>query len=230
MQIKRRDFILAATTAVVVGCKTNPKILSPLSESKSAIKRVDTSSGLPPHHTSSIHKTVGGQKIISRSQWTAKGQKLNQINRMNGVSKITIHHTGGPYPFYGKSYSDSKIFLEKVRHFHADTRKWADIGYHFGIDRAGRVWECRPIQYQGAHVKNNNSHNIGVMLMGNFDKQKPANSQLRSLQALVKEMGRTYKIPVSSIHTHGEINPTACPGKHLQAFVNRSRRNGAFAI
>ena len=75
---------------------------------------------------------------------------------MAGVSKITIHHTGGPKPFHGKTAKDAKVFLNKVQRFHAITRNWADIGYHFGIDPQGRIWECRPIQFQGAHVKNFN--------------------------------------------------------------------------
>jgi hypothetical protein len=35
----------------------------------------------------------------------------------------------------------------------------ADIGYHYTIDPTGRIWEGRPVQYQGAHVKMNNEHN-----------------------------------------------------------------------
>ena len=29
-----------------------------------------------------------------------------------------------------------------------------DVGYHYAVDRAGRVWECRPLTWQGAHVRN----------------------------------------------------------------------------
>jgi hypothetical protein len=85
------------------------------------------------------------------------------------------------------------------------------------------------MRYQGAHVKDHNEHNIGVMVLGNFDEQKPTGAQLTTLRGtLVKLMGY-YDVPVSRVHTHRELNPTTCPGDALQPQVNYLRSSGQLA-
>jgi N-acetyl-anhydromuramyl-L-alanine amidase AmpD len=101
-----------------------------------------------------------------------------------------------------------------------------DIGYHFIIDRAGRIWEGRPLIYQGAHVKDENEHNLGIMTLGNFDRQSPTTAQLMTLQHMLAYLRHQYSVPVSKVYTHQELNPTACPGLHLQPRIVAMRKNG----
>ena len=117
--------------------------------------------------------------------------------------------------------------IERVRRAHLD-RGWGDIGYHYIIDRGGRIWEARSVVYQGAHVKDHNEHNIGVMVLGNFDLQQPSDAQLTTLQTLIKALREKYSVPITKLHTHQELMPTACPGKNLQPRVASLRSNGAF--
>ncbi len=163
-------------------------------------------------------------KVIGRSAWTKQRPIMSRINRMNGVRRITIHHEGGE-PVYFTDVASTARRLLVLRRGHIG-RGWADIGYHYVIDRAGRVWEGRPIWYQGAHVRDNNEHNAGVMLLGNFDRQEPSEAQLRALQGFVVKLSRKYHVASNRIYTHRELMETACPGRMLQPRVVAMRRMG----
>jgi hypothetical protein len=164
--------------------------------------------------------------VIPRSQWASTGvARPKDINPMNGIRRITVHHDGISGTV-GTSEGAAKSRLEAVRRSHVNDRGWADIGYHYVIDPAGRIWEARNIKYQGAHVKDNNENNLGVMVMGNFDEMQPTPQALASLDRFVAGRARQYNVPVSKVYTHQEINPTACPGRSLQAHMVQTRRHG----
>jgi len=147
---------------------------------------------------------------------------------MKGVSRITVHHEGYT-PVWFTDEASTRARLEQVRTIHTRDRHWGDIGYHYIIDRAGRVIEGRNIAYQGAHVKQQNPHNVGVMLLGNFEKQVPSSAQLAGLQRTLRHLMLTYRVPVKRVYTHRELGPTACPGRNLQPRVASLRTSGALA-
>lgn len=178
--------------------------------------------------------------IIPRREWTSAQPNLSLINPMNGVDRITVHHDGMP-PVSLRSKGDAADRLELIRESHTQrtddgNRHWADIGYHYIIDPQGRVWEGRPVRYQGAHVKNNNEHNLGILCLGNFDEQKPTSEALSTLDAFLADRMSAYRLGLDRVFTHQEINPTACPGRNLQAYMRVTRassgrlaNNGSFA-
>jgi hypothetical protein len=140
-----------------------------------------------------------------------------------------VHHEGWT-PFWGTSESETKARLEVVRNGHLG-RGWGDIGYHFIVDRSGRVWEGRYLKYQGAHVKYCNENNVGVMCLGNFVEQKPTAAQVEGLQKTLLALQSYYRIPASRIRSHREWPgaQTECPGKNLQARMSELRRGTAVA-
>lgn len=183
-------------------------------------------SGVTPP-SSSTSGVLG--RVIPRRSWTRYGTINGRANPMRGVSRITIHHEGSANnPVYFTDAPSTRRRLEQVRQQHVQ-RGWADIGYHYVIDRGGNVYQGRPVSYQGAHVRDNNEHNIGVMVLGNFDIQTPSKQQLAVLPKLISELRRKYKVRDRSILTHREINPTQCPGRHLQSQVAVMRTRRAFA-
>jgi hypothetical protein len=167
-------------------------------------------------------------KVLPRTQWADARPLMDRMDPMGRVDRITLHHEGwNPVAFTDLPTTAER--LELIRRSHINRLHSGDIGYHFVIDRAGRVWQAREARYQGAHVRSNNENNIGVMCLGNFDVQSPSPEQLKSLVATVKALRRFYKVPVYKVKTHREINPTACPGKNLQAFIVQARKNKSFA-
>jgi N-acetyl-anhydromuramyl-L-alanine amidase AmpD len=148
---------------------------------------------------------------------------MGDINPMLPVKSITIHHEGWD-PFWATDFSETAERVERVRSGHRG-RGFSDIGYHYIIDREGRVWEGRSIRYQGAHVSGHNEGNLGIMCLGNFDEQAPTAKQLAALSKQVKTMMARYRVPTRRVYTHQEWSDakTACPGRSLQTWVVRVR-------
>ena len=78
-------------------------------------------------------------------------------------------------------------------------------------------------------MKDQNPGNLGILVMGNYDRQQVTMAQKQAIDRFVTVQLRQYRLPVRNLHTHQELAPTACPGRLLQAFMVRSRANGTFA-
>jgi len=87
------------------------------------------------------------------------------------------------------------------------------------IDYSGRIWEGRSLKYQGAHVSSRNPGNIGVVLLGNFEIQKPSAAQKATLVKLVTELRRYYGVSRRRIYGHRDLDSTLCPGRNLYPFL-----------
>ena len=166
--------------------------------------------------------------VIARSTWTNAGVIRAKANPMNGVTRITVHHDAIPSTGI-RSRADAVRRLNSVRQSHL-REGWADIGYHYVIDPQGNVWEARPLYFQGAHVKDNNEHNLGVMCMGNFNQHRPTTAQTRTLDSFLATLMRRHNVALSRVRTHQEIMPTQCPGRNLQSYMLATRsRSGRLA-
>jgi hypothetical protein len=164
-----------------------------------------------------------------RAAWAAAGDvpNIKGMDPMLPPKYITIHHDGMT-PFWGVTDLDARSRLEWIRNGHRG-KGWSDIGYHYIVDRSGNVWQGRDVtRWQGAHVKNRNENNIGVMCMGNFMLQRPSAAQIAGLNRTVAQLQRVYQIPTSSVKTHKEWPgaQTLCPGTQLQSKVLALRKSG----
>lgn len=173
----------------------------------------------------------GNIAVLPRSAWTGAGvARPKNINPMNGVRRITIHHDG-MNAFSSTYLADSARRIEQVRQSHIQRKaksgeRWADIGYHYVIDPAGRVFEARSSQYQGAHVEDQNENNLGIMVLGNYNRQRPTGASMDAMERMLGAQMRRYNVSVGRVRTHRELAPTACPGDSLQAFMNQIRSRG----
>jgi hypothetical protein len=166
--------------------------------------------------------------VVPRSAWTSTKPNRAYAKPMNGVHRITVHHSAvNSSGMFAKA--DAARQLESFRQNHVNRTDaetgahWVDIGYHYIIDPSGRIWEGRPTDIEGAHVSHTNQHNLGVMCMGNFDEQHPTTAQLESLDAFVASQMRRYNVPIKSVFTHQELKSTECPGKNLQRYMIATR-------
>lgn len=164
--------------------------------------------------------------VMPRSAWTRQGiAKPNECYGMNGVTRITVHHDGMP-PVALRGQADAARRIESIRASHVNTRGFADIGYHYIIDPTGRVWEGRPSWKQGAHVKDQNENNIGVLVLGNFDVQRPTPQALAALDSFMGSLMERYRVSLARVYTHQEIGKSGCPGTNLQRYMEQTRRSG----
>jgi len=143
---------------------------------------------------------------------------------MGRIDRITIHHDGMS-PFTSTNQRDAHARLESIRLAHRG-QGWADIGYHFAIDPAGRVYQCRPLNLQGAHVRNQNPGNLGILLIGNFMEIRPTSDAMYALTSLLADRMRAHGVLARSVVTHQELSSTLCPGLHLQSEIGRMRARG----
>jgi N-acetyl-anhydromuramyl-L-alanine amidase AmpD len=65
-------------------------------------------------------------------------------------------------------------------------------------------------------VKHHNERNLGILVMGNYESQRPTEIQLAAIKQLLQSRCTAYGISPSRVYTHRELRPTACPGRYLQ--------------
>ena len=175
--------------------------------------------------------SAGMAGVLTRAEWTSARPNYRGMEKQGRLRFVTIHHDGLGTALGTSGLSATKARLSLIRNSHVGrSRNWADIGYHYAIDRAGRVWECRPLAYQGAHVRGHNDGNIGILVMGDFDIEKPTRAQLRALGTHVNALCLSFGIQKGGggVKTHKEWSSakTACPGRYLQPKVSSLRARG----
>lgn len=89
-------------------------------------------------------------------------------------------------------------------------RGFNDVGYHFIIERDGRIVAGRPVATPGAHIVGHNSASIGICYIGGLDASaKPTDTrtpaQIASLTKLLAEQRRLY--PDAKIRGHRDLSP-----------------------
>jgi hypothetical protein len=160
---------------------------------------------------------------VSRQKWQATKPVPGQMAPMGAITRITVHHEGAAKGNYSEQATAVAATLRSIQHVHCTNRRYGDIGYHFIIDRQGRIWQGREIAYQGAHVLSNNSHNLGIMCLGNFNVQQPTAPQIQTLTQLLAALMAGYHIPANRVYAHRELGQTECPGNALYAQLNHIR-------
>jgi hypothetical protein len=159
--------------------------------------------------------------LYQRSVWADFKPRLNRLRKASGFNKITIHHSGST-TIYHTNRNSVICDIDAVYTSHMN-RNYGDIGYHFIIDYAGRIWEGRSLSYEGAHVCHYNKGNIGIMLLGNFENQKPSELQLSSMKKITNSLKKKYAVKSKNIYGHRDIGQSLCPGKNLYPYVAKLR-------
>ncbi len=151
------------------------------------------------------------------------------------VRLLVVHHTAiavGP---------DLRPAIERVRalyQYHANSRGWGDVGYHYLVDESGKIYEGKaggPMVI-GGHAYCNNTGTIGVALLGNFDIEKPTQVQMQALQWLLDDLADRYDIAtdrdvryhgkiMSPIVAHRDLLSTDCPGFYAYGVMAQVREH-----
>lgn len=164
-------------------------------------------------------------KFITRVEWKAKLPTVPYHHHI--PRKITIHHQGFPedYPtIHQIPCFEGHKTVRKLQKLHQDKtmgRGLIDIAWHAIIAPNGDIYECRPFSVEGQHVKNNNNGNIGIMIVGNFNVEKPTKEQVYSLRQLIIKLSVDFSsinIP-KCINGHKAFTFTECPGANLHSLI-----------
>lgn len=138
--------------------------------------------------------------------------------RVNAPEWLIIHHTGGTdaNPLTDTSHHTFEI----VDYYHKGLWSFKSslghyIGYHYFIEKDGKITQGRADQDEGAHTKGMNLKSLGICLAGNFDLTLPTEAQITALTELLKELSIKYSIPVANIVPHRKFANKTCYGNKL---------------
>lgn len=169
----------------------------------------------------------GGLTIQPRTAWNAAGAAPRRLTAASGNwSRITIHHSAKYSREIGSpSTGNVAGAIKDIQTVHMRDEGFGDIGYHFLIDPAGRIWQGRLLDWQGAHAGGangaNNVGNIGICVLGDFSNERPDPRALASLEKLVDALCERHHIARSHLYGHRQLRSTECPGDALMAWVTR---------
>jgi len=169
----------------------------------------------------------GGLTIQPRSAWNAANAMPQRLTSASGNwSRITIHHSAKCTKEIGSPSSGNVAgTIKDIQTVHMRDEGYGDIGYHFLIDPAGRIWQGRLLDWQGAHAGGangtNNIGNIGICVLGDFSNERPDPRALASLEKLVDALCERHHISRSHLYGHRQLRSTECPGDALYAWVTR---------
>lgn len=162
--------------------------------------------------------------IISRDQWGALPVNVAAPNEPGIYEKgvnpagwyvyagdlsdsyqtLVIHHSA----FYKANGAET---LLEVQRLHRDDRGWADVGYHYLVDRDGAIYEGRNLGVRGVHTQGRNTGSAGVCLLGDFRYRTPTQAQWDGLIALSHWL--VAELALTHLAAHSQFNEaTLCPG------------------
>ncbi len=175
--------------------------------------------------------------VQPRSAWKAAGPDRRNVEPMDPVRRVTIHHSA--MYFRDTRPTTCAAQIQMIQRDHMSNRGYGDIGYHYLIDPSGRIWQGRELRWQGAHAAgNNNQGNVGICLLGNFMRGKkgqgPTSAQVQAMRRLVATVMLRFKFGPDAVFCHSDFKATDCPGALMEPVVaemvrDLQRRSGRLA-
>ena len=169
-----------------------------------------------------------------RQAWTSVPRPVDDlVPLVSGEVKGVAVHWPGETGTFGDTptLAQSCARLENERRFHTGTppagRGWNDLAYSAACDQAGRVFDCRGIDWRCAANGNpgvNRAYAAFTFLVGTRDTVTPA----------AVEAFRTWRHRVwlprwphaTAVVGHRDLFATSCPGDGLHRLVH----SGALAL
>lgn len=131
------------------------------------------------------------------------------------VTRLVQHHMAHP------SWD-----IYDVHNFHKNSNGWNGIGYNYWIGFDGTIYEGRGLRY-GAGVGGHNHYTLHIGYQGDFTSQKMTDSQVRAGAELNKWLMNKLGLAASAIVGHGDLAPSACPGRNFRMKDLKSAVKGA---
>lgn len=133
---------------------------------------------------------------------------------MREINLVVIHCTDSDFPQHDN--------ITTVREWHVDQNGWSDIGYHYFINKMGKLHIARRIGNPGAHVRGKNSHSIGIAVSG---KQQFTEMQFETLKELCLNLMDIFDLEVEDIKGHSELDDKkTCPNFNMNEVRDSLRK------
>jgi hypothetical protein len=127
------------------------------------------------------------------------------------VSRLMVHHTAS-------LLEDNRRAPARARQhqrFHMDSG-WADVAYHYLVDRNGHVLAGRDVAFAGdTFTEYDPDGYFLVVAEGNFDVEEPSAAQLQAIADLLAWAAGEFEVSLDTIVGHRDEASTSCPGNNL---------------
>lgn len=124
--------------------------------------------------------------------------------------------------------ADDEATMREIQAEHMDARRWADVGYHFGVGQTGLIFEGRDLRARGTHVAGYNTGSVGIVFFGNFEEESPAPEQLAAGSRLIDWLA--LRLELTHLAGHGEFNDfSVCPGANMVYYLDSLAESAGLA-
>ena len=125
---------------------------------------------------------------------------------LGSIQFLTIHCSASPI---GRGDSAATVMSW-------DQARFGQPSYHWIVEENGNKVRCINDEFKGAHVRLNNSHNIGVCYIGGVDaNMKPKDTRTIEQTKSLRELVATYNAKVPNLIIRGHRDwpgvSKACP-------------------
>ncbi|GFH36028.1 hypothetical protein SCWH03_22500 [Streptomyces pacificus] len=214
------------------------------------VELVDPQDGVPATPSARAQAPAGAPPMTMRAGWGADESKVGGPPTYNSTTKaMFVHHTAGSNTY---QCADSPAIVRAVFTYHVAGQGWNDIGYHFLVDKCGRIFEGRaggidrPVQ--GAHTYGFNVDTSSVSVIGDYSTADATPAARDAVARLASWKLGLYGLAVDGTTTltastdngrfrrgervtlprlpgHRDAYPTECPGARLYADLPAIRRS-----
>lgn len=145
---------------------------------------------------------------------------------MRAITEIVIHCSATKPQWMAGQGIEAKV--AEIRRWHVQENGWADIGYHFIIDKDGQCMRGRKVETAGAHVGYTvNARSIGICLIGGYGSNENdpfeknyTPDQDEALRKLIRVIQQKYPT-AKKITGHNDYAARACPGFKVDRWLAR---------
>ncbi|MDM4766199.1 peptidoglycan recognition family protein [Pelomonas sp. SE-A7] len=158
---------------------------------------------------------VPAPAIVSMQSWG--GTPIQDPGPPQTLTHITLHHQGETW----NPARDPAEYLPKLQTWSRQTKRWADIPYHYVIAPDGRIYAARPEGVAGdTNTEYDPRGHLLIMLLGNFEEVEPTREALAATAELMAWSAQRLGLGVDAIATHKDHSKqTVCPGRNLYRHV-----------
>ncbi|AOE84995.1 peptidoglycan recognition protein family protein [Pseudomonas sp. TCU-HL1] len=135
-----------------------------------------------------------GHQFVERSSWGAVKGKSGMDSDWD-YSMIALHHAGRSYSCGGGAEQ-----MRDTQDLQID-KSFDDIGYHYGIDCQGKIYEGCDIRLKGSSVDNFSTGVIGIVLLNNLTTAEAGGGMVALGREALEYLGisATNTIPAAQI-------------------------------
>lgn len=166
-------------------------------------------------------------RLITADQWgsVTAPEASYRSRRHEKVDGLTVHHQGEIW----NAGADVASYLRRLQQWSRRERAWVDVPYHYIVAPDGVVWAGRDTAWAGdSNTDYDTAGQLQIMLLGNFEEQRPTPAQLQSTAGLLAHLMTVHGVSSDSIVAHRHhTTQTVCPGAHLMSVFEDLRQSAA---